>query len=329
MVTPSQLIHTWTIDSREISLFRDSESRLSFCDGGDRKTFSPLLYDTDYAIKLIGLFKNTIEANLKSQKPHLAPLHLLGQTRVNVPLYESCFLPKLCTDANGKSGIKVALFYHKNAKNELTAARWGVFDPSNNKERSFEILNDPVVEVFAKKAPLDNSPHFEPVLDLVKDKNGRPILDSEGSPIYKPALDKKGKAVMKEAADHYQLTAYAKQFRVFVKCDANEQITSIFLKNVSQLDRDVVIDEENWTVTALSTKEISRGWFRQLFTGDIGHAMLACEGVDQGKYFLRYIHFTPNPRDRNPALKDDEAQIEIFGKSSPFPIRKLILIQLL
>ena len=180
---------------------------------------------------------------LELQKAYLAPLHLEWQTRVNVPLYESCFLPKLCTDAHGKSGIKVALFYHKNAKNELTDARWAVFDPANNEEKNFKVQNDLVVEAFAKEAPLDNSPRFEPVLDTIKDKNGKPVLDSEGRPTYKPVLDKKGNAVMKEAEDHYQMTSYAKKFRVFVKCDAKEQVTSIFLERVSLIDRYVVIDE--------------------------------------------------------------------------------------
>lgn len=113
------------------------------------------------------------------------------------------------------------------------------------------------------------------------------------------------------------MTNYAKRFRISLICDADRCIQNVVLQRISLIDNSVVLDENNWAVTLVSTGQSSQSRLNRFFGDNAGHAMLACEGLEHGKQFLRYIHVTLNPINRNPKLRVGEAQMEIFDREIP------------
>jgi hypothetical protein len=86
-------------------------------------------------------------------------------------------------------------------------------------------------------------------------------------------------------------------------------IDSIFLHYVSLLDKNTILSETDWAVTMVSAKHSSRSSFSTPFS-NVGHAMLACEGVEENKPFLRYLHLTKEPAKKL-------AQMECFERQPP------------
>ena len=89
----------------------------------------------------------------------------------------------------------------------------------------------------------------------------------------------------------------------------DQRITKVVLHFFSLIDGSVLLDERNWAVTLVSPSIFS------------SHAMLACEGVENRKPFLRYVHFTQNPRQRHPKVTSHEGQIESFDAIAPLSSR--------
>jgi hypothetical protein len=170
-------IGEWPVDQNTVSLFREPDHFAFSTEGsrGRRYTFGPTLYSMDYAIKLLSMFRRTIGENLARERPQDFPVTLGGVQRVNSLLYESCFLPKLCLDAVGRPGIKVALFYHRGkaqgADGECKGMRWGVFNTSDGTEQTLDASYSEI-EAFVRSAPPSNKPSWEPVLKQVKDEQG-------------------------------------------------------------------------------------------------------------------------------------------------------------
>lgn len=201
--------------------------------------------------------------------------------------------------------IQVALFGHVDIRNcaagEVKWLRWGVFDSTTEVEQTFEVEEDDLARIFIHQAPTTNCPDFE----KESDENGNPLFDSKGKPCLKPT------------SNHYAMASYAKRFRASLICDEERRTQKVVLQRISLLDNAVVLDENNWAVTLVSTEQSSQNWLSRFFRENVGHAMLACEGVEQGKQFLRYLHLTRNPRNKNPVLEADQAQMESFDREIP------------
>lgn len=271
------VIANWGIGEQAISLLQESEC---FSARGEYQTarFSSGIYDMSYAANLVQMFHQTIAENLKKEK-----------------LHSSCFLPKWCMEAQNASGVQVALFGRvdtiSNPAGEVRGMRWGIFN-SSTKEEQFLEVTDPLARTFIHHSPNTNRSHM----------------------ISK--IDKNGNSVAKPAPDHYAMTAYAKRFCVVVEQDSSGRIQNVALRRISLIDKNVFLDDNNWAVTLVSARTSSQGFWGQLLGRVTGHAMLACEGVEQEIPFLKYVHLTQNPQEKNPDLASDEAQIEIFDRET-------------
>lgn len=276
-----RFITEWIVGSRVVCLFQEPNCLSFSIDGRAGKTtrFRPTLYDTRYALNLISLFHRTIGVNLENDEVH-----------------SSCFLPKLCISAHNAPEVQVALFGRVDARvhveGELKGLRFGVFNTANNEEHTLEAV-DAIAKIFIQGAPGSNRPNMRAV------------------------LDRKGKEVMRPAPDHYAMNSYVKRFSVLLTRDALNNIINVALHRISLLDKNVTLDESNWAVTLVSSKSASHSIWERIFTSRIGHAMLACEGIENGKQFLRYVHFTPEPSDPHPKLEKDEALMDSFDVVDP------------
>lgn len=276
-------ISDWSIGEKRIDLYRESQANyLTFRDQSTGKTtkFRTSLYDISYAVSLVSLFHKTIGENLRKDTPNSA-----------------CFLPKLCIEVH--DGIQVALFgrvdTQTNVRGELKGMRWGVFNSSTRVEQTFDVdEDDSVARLFVRHAPSTNQPHM---IEVGHDDLNKPI--------------------MKPAVNHYAMTAYAKSFNIVLTLDIAKRIQKVALHHVSLLDRNVILSENVWSVTLVSALQSTQSLFSSLFTRFAGHAMLACEGIEHGRKFLRYIHFTQAPRNKNVSLEGDEGLIEKYDREVP------------
>ncbi len=286
-----QNVSKWKQEDLTSCLSREfNTNRFIFTDGRTNRptSFKSTLYDTNYAVTLIKMFHQTIGINLTKES-----------------LNATCFLPKLSLQAYQAPEIQVALFGHVdtrvNPAGEVKWLRWGVFNTDTKVEQTLDIEENDLAKLFIYHAPTTNRAHLEQELD----ENGSPLLDSKGKPCLKPA------------SDHYAMTNYTKRFRVVVSRDADKCIEKVILQRISLLDKQVVLDDDNWAVTLVSGKYSSQNSLNRFFCKNTGHAMIACEGVKKGQSFLHYVHLTQDPHDKNPLLKSDEAQIESFSRDFP------------
>ena len=254
-----RFISEWTIGKKTICLFRDG-ARLAFStDGraGQTSTFKPNIYNIDYAINLVLMFHKTIEENLNREETH-----------------SSCFLPKLCTEAQNPD-TQVALFgrvdARKVATGELQGLRWGIFSTTTKKEQVFDV-NDEVAKAFVYHAPDTNIPEMKQVID----KNGVPVMSKAGKPMMKPG------------PNHYAYDSYVNRFCVLITRDDADRIQNVALHHVSLLDRHVLLDENIWAITLVSAQK-SKGIASFL---NLGHAVVAWEGVEENRSFLRWADIT-------------------------------------
>lgn len=177
--------------------------------------------------------------------------------------HSSCFLPRAVMEAHNNPDVLVALFGYVDVTNsvtgELKGMRWGVYRKSTQVERTLEVGENDLARTFVENAPSSNH-------ELLNDKNGDPI--------------KRG---------HFAMTSYAARYCPVVTED--NRVLQVALRYVSLLDKKVFLDEENWALTLVSTKQMGRTFITEMFDGDrIGHAMAAFEGVKEGKPFLKYAH---------------------------------------
>ncbi len=114
--------------------------------------------------------------------------------------------------------------------------------------------------------------------------------------------------------DLREFDSYAKRFRPVLACDATNRIQSVALRHVSLFDRDILLDEQNWALTLVSTKGRSVEYPGVGCGSEAGHAMIGYEGVTEGHRFLKYAHITTlnkDPRIPDPGRNSDEARVEI------------------
>ena len=116
--------------------------------------------------------------------------------------------------------------------------------------------------------------------------------------------------------NNYAVTAYANKCKIVLTYDLENRIQFVLLKRMSFFDRELELNEQHWAVTVLSSKGCS-GLIESL---DCGHAMIACEGVQDNRQFLKYVHITTRHEDPDhPDLnrKPDEARVAILRESVP------------
>jgi hypothetical protein len=274
-------IGEWLVAQNKVSLFREPHCFAFSTEGssGRRYTFEPALYSIEYAIKLLSMFRHSIGENLVTRRPQDFPVTLGSVQRVNSPLYESCFLPKLCVDATGAPGVKVALFYDaiKCKRGDFSSIRWGIFDTKSLQEQLCDVRT-PEVEAFSRFAPTSNKPSWEPVLKDVRDGNGR----MQGGPLTQQVMDDKGQPLMQEADDHYAMTAYAKRFQVFVEYDSSGKVSAVFLRAVSLFDAGTIIGPDRCAITLA---DIGSSSLNPSSWG--GHACIFIEGIEGGMPFMK------------------------------------------
>lgn len=287
---PDQLIGQWDLPGKSICLFRET-NRLSFSTTGltgKRSSFTPKLYDLERATWLVQKFHHTIGVNLEREECH-----------------SSCFLPVLCLPVQNAPEKTVALFGRVDTthhpEGEVKWLRYGIIEGATS--QSFEAKNtDSIFQNFIKNAPSANQQLYEPVLD----KKNSPILDKRGQP------------VLQESVNSYAMNTYAKRFCVQVEKEESQRVKNVALCYLSQIDGKTPLNEDHWAVTLVSGKVCTGlGLFTRIFRGVVGHALLACEGVRDGKPFLEYVHLTQEARTKLPGLKSDEGQIEHFATNTP------------
>jgi hypothetical protein len=264
-----QFIRQWTTKDKVICLFREPDRFAFSTEGrmGPTRSFKSTVYDIDYATSLIPMFHRVIGTNLATQEPH-----------------SSCFLPQLCLAAQNEPTQLVALFGRVDTRtDEIVGLRWGVFDTSTQEQSSLEIsADDAISRNFLRKAPGTNYRKMERL------------------------VDKKGRSVEREANDSYARSFFEKHFYVVIHRDETHIIQNITLYCTSLLDRNVVLDENNWAVTLVSAKK-RRGVGAWL---NAGHAMIACEGIKADGFFLKYLHISAE------STMSKVAQIEVSQKTS-------------
>jgi hypothetical protein len=116
--------------------------------------------------------------------------------------------------------------------------------------------------------------------------------------------------------NRYPVSFY-EDHRIEVLLDSDGQVQSLALTILSRpsfysaFDKSVSLDENHWAVTLISTP--------QLFTrGRIsaGHAMIACEGVNESHQFLEYVHITKKPEKEDTTKFPSGARVEATKKVS-------------
>jgi len=222
------------------------------------RSFECSLYNIHYAANLVLILYSAIGKNL----------------RMASEITPDCFLPILYTDAMIKDSqtekirsptkpeqvLKVALFGRKAISGiiyEVKDARWAIYN-----ELSKNVI-------FYSSGP---------ITDLAKS------FIIHAPTINKPHEDKKR---------HFQMNAYKKQFRVIIL--VNEyRIESVDLRRTSIHDQKFFLNEENWAVTIVCKTRTSSRCFEgervEVNKQGVGHALLACEGVENGKQFIKYAH---------------------------------------
>jgi hypothetical protein len=173
----------------------------------------------------------------------------------------------------------VALFGRNNVLKQPAEIEgfWGVKD--ERLPGSFVIPRErqDATEMFLRWAPLTNKPSLKKVTRDEQD-------------------------VLEPTASHYEMNTYLNHFRIETESDSHGKVVKIYLRCVSQLDPRVVLTERQWAVTLVSTPHCSDSFWKKLFETYIGHAMLAIESVENGRYQLRYVHCTnaPPQEERHP-----------------------------
>jgi len=109
-----------------------------------------------------------------------------------------------------------------------------------------------------------------------------------------------------------EYSAFAKRFRPVLLKDSDGRIVSIALRCMSIFDSNVVIDEQNWAVTVLHADHGS-GFSGVGFGPNLGHSMLAIEGMKDKQPFVQYAHITTRSIPGfDDGRKSNEARVEII-----------------
>jgi len=114
--------------------------------------------------------------------------------------------------------------------------------------------------------------------------------------------------------------SYAEKVKPVILCGADGRVQSIALKYLSPstLDTNVMLDEDHWAVTlASSDSYMSVGYCGHKGINH-GHGIIAYEGIENGRQFLKFAHITT--RDRVRGVPDPgrdaatQARVEIFDE---------------
>lgn len=264
-------VEDWKINGETVSLFYDSHSHeFNFNNRGQKITFKSMLYDPDFARSLFPMFRRTIQENLVREAPH-----------------STCFLPKLFIKVHNEPHIQVALFGLSDenilGQKEVIGLRWGVYDEKTQEEQTFEVEEESVARAFIRYAPETN------YSDIITE------------------TDKKGNVVSRQLGpNHYAMSTYLKHFKVVLSRDGDQRIQRVVLHYISLLDDSVFLSENRWAVT-LCRSSSTHSLFMQLFGDNAEIAELACEGVEEGQPFLKYLRLRNK---QYPQGKNVENQIE-------------------
>lgn len=110
---------------------------------------------------------------------------------------------------------------------------------------------------------------------------------------------------------------YARQVKPIITCGADGRVTSIALKHFSTFDKNVMLDEDHWAVTLVSSSAYATVGCSGYRGMDHGHGMIAYEGVIENRQFLKFAHITVNDRVRgvpDQRRRAEEARVEILDR---------------
>lgn len=114
--------------------------------------------------------------------------------------------------------------------------------------------------------------------------------------------------------------SYAEETTIVAELGSGGEMRFIdLLRNRSAYDRTVLLGERYWSVTVLSANGSVFSDLPVSGREDLGHAMIAFEGVRDGQWFQRYAHLTTSPLPGGETLGTDEARVDIRD----FPPRDL------
>lgn len=101
-----------------------------------------------------------------------------------------------------------------------------------------------------------------------------------------------------------------------VTCGVDGRVQSVALmrKYFWTLDENIEIDNHNWAVTFVSARN---GFASSGRTIQTGHAMIACEGVNDNSLFLKYIHLTTLRGEGDQERRTNQARVELLLRASP------------
>jgi|GEM_PF-1158786 len=119
--------------------------------------------------------------------------------------------------------------------------------------------------------------------------------------------------------NRYYVSFYANH-RIEVSLDSDGQVQSLALTILSRpnsiFDTSVSLDENHWAVTLISTKQEFSN--RRI---SAGHAMIACEGVNEGRQFMKYVHITKKPEEEDTTKFPSGARVEVLERVKREDIR--------
>lgn len=267
-------IGTWKLEQSTVSLSLEGVNQLAYSIDEKKTTFEPPHYSIEQAALYAKLFSRTIGTNLAK-----------GSIR------SSCFLPQLSVCVRPRDLI-----------------------PLQDGSRQY------ASEIETSSTTATNIPEFQVALFGIKDKTFKMVgmrwaivnLSTQEETTLEVSQDALAIEFLHHSSpDPDRQKRYAQPFRVVMMCNSAYQVTSIFLKRFSQIDRNVPISYGMGAITFVSATRSTGCTPSQIPL--CGHAMLAVEWIscpsdndtfcaqgDQAVHrqdaHLLYIHFTDDGR---------------------------------
>ncbi|MBF8263292.1 MAG: hypothetical protein HW387_957 [Parachlamydiales bacterium] len=281
------VVASWTIHQTEVSVHQDQD-RLKFSSKSNGEMNEGHLdlysYDTASACRLIQIYHSVIETHLKEAIIASSFLPIFSWDKIAV-LRDDRYLKA--------ADVQVALFGRIDREaRKILDAHWGIYTDSNKSSERFEIGDaaDGVTQC------LQNAP-------------------------------------ISDAANIEEMTQFANFFTVVLTLYPDNKIQSVALLKLwkpsaslftSLFDRFVVLDEDHWAVTVVSAKDYSCRCCEKGIIPSSGHALIAYEGVKDGRQFRNFAHITTQANEDDPVdrkRKPNEARVNILENKR---IRNLI-----
>lgn len=292
----------WNVGQKEVIVFKEGNVlRYSVLVGGNQQKRGSIsadtinLYGVRWAMRIIQIFERVVQANLESW---IDSQDGIGSQTFLPILYMEGYVQNERSIDN--TNVKVALFGRPKPEGmglRAIGARWGVFDPSEAESVSFCEVDELSGEALSF---------------IKKFRDYRPVLiNQEHTEDCKHPIEDIG--VGKRCIRSYEKEVG--RLRAIMSTNSESRISSIDLKYVSNFNPNVILSENSWAITVVSGRNLTCGG-----RVNIGHAMIACEGLENGKFFLKYVHISPMQVPEGEEKHSNRAWIDIIQPQSSHKI---------